>query len=352
MAGFLSLSRDITEWGWYKDANTLRVFIHLLFKANWKDGEYLGHKIERGQLVTGRKELAEELGLSERNIRTAIEHLKSTNEVAIKSTNKFSIITICKYNRWTGNEVQRDQQTDQQTDQQPTNNRPTTDQQPTTIEEEKKEINKEDTIVSKKAAEASLADKPLWKTSYEEYKRLFLEAKESLLADREFKEKQYSYYPNIDYEKSLDKSLDYWLDESTWKKVSRERAKTIRPKERITKNFDKNRIYKPFNGKSADVSYPKSVDDVKSEDINSTWDYFLFWAEKNNVHELYTKMNCGFPENDAQYQRLLKHTVGGARGFAYVVLVFVRDGWKGYEDDRGFMWIYSNYIKANGLYTE
>ena len=143
MAGFLNLSRDITEWGWYKDTNTFRVFMHLLFKANWKDGEYLGHKIERGQLVTGRKELAEELGLSERNIRTAIEHLKSTNEVAIKSTNKFSIITICKYNRWIGNEVQSDHQNDQQNDQQPTNNRPATDQQPTTSNNNNKEINKE-----------------------------------------------------------------------------------------------------------------------------------------------------------------------------------------------------------------
>jgi predicted DNA-binding protein len=86
--------------------------------------------------------------------------------------------------------------------------------------------------------------KPLWKESYEEWKRLFLEAKDLLLNDSEFKSKQESYYPNIDYEKSIEKGMDYWLDEDTWKKVARERTQTIKAKERLKKNFDKNRIYK------------------------------------------------------------------------------------------------------------
>ena len=131
MGGHIRLSRDITEWGWYKDSCTLRVFFHLLMKANWKDGEYMGHKIERGSLVTGRKQLALELGLSERNIRTAIDHLKTTNELTIKTTNKFSIITLCKYERWVGEEISTDQQSGQQSDQQQTSKRPTSDQQVT-----------------------------------------------------------------------------------------------------------------------------------------------------------------------------------------------------------------------------
>ena len=90
MNGHLSLSRDITEWGWYKDPCTFRVFFHLLMKANWKEGEYMGYKIGRGSLVAGRKQLALELDLSEQNVRTAINHLKSTNKLTIKVTNKFS----------------------------------------------------------------------------------------------------------------------------------------------------------------------------------------------------------------------------------------------------------------------
>lgn len=139
MGGHIRLSRDITEWGWYKDSYTFRVFFHLLMKANWKEGEYMGHKVGRGSLVTGRKQLAFELDLSEQNIRTAINHLKSTNELTIKTTNRFSIITICKYERWAGEEIIINQQTNQQL----TNNQPTTNQQLTTIEENNKEINKE-----------------------------------------------------------------------------------------------------------------------------------------------------------------------------------------------------------------
>ena len=143
MASYVKLSRDVLNWGWYKDPNTFRVFIHLIMNANWKDGEYMGHKVERGSLVTGRKQLALELDLSERNIRTAINHLKSANELTIKTTNKYSIITICQYERWTEKEETTDQQNDQQNDQQPTNSRPASDQQVTTIEEIKKEIKKE-----------------------------------------------------------------------------------------------------------------------------------------------------------------------------------------------------------------
>jgi len=50
-----------------------------------------------GQLITGRKVLAEELQLSEREIRTAFTKLKTTNELSVNTTNKFSIVTV---NRW------------------------------------------------------------------------------------------------------------------------------------------------------------------------------------------------------------------------------------------------------------
>lgn len=44
---YIKLSRNLLDWGWYKDANTSRVFLHCLLKANWKDGEYYGVRIPR-----------------------------------------------------------------------------------------------------------------------------------------------------------------------------------------------------------------------------------------------------------------------------------------------------------------
>ena len=121
--GFIKLNRNMLGWRWYHDLNTFKVFIHLLFKANYKDGEFENHTIKRGQLVTGRKALSKELEMSERQVRTALEHLKSTNEITITRTSKYSIITINSYNKY--------QDVDQRIDQQPTNNRPASDQQAT-----------------------------------------------------------------------------------------------------------------------------------------------------------------------------------------------------------------------------
>ncbi len=76
----------------------MRVFLHLILQANYKATEWRGETILRGQLLTGRKQLSKELKLSEKQIRVALNHLKTTSEVAIKTTNRYSIITICNYN--------------------------------------------------------------------------------------------------------------------------------------------------------------------------------------------------------------------------------------------------------------
>ena len=92
--GYIKLHRKLLNWGWYKDQNTKAVFLHLLLTANYAESEYMGVKIHPGQTVIGRKSLAKTLGLSEKNIRTALNHLKETKEITIISTNKFSIATI------------------------------------------------------------------------------------------------------------------------------------------------------------------------------------------------------------------------------------------------------------------
>lgn len=126
---WIKLFSKFMNWEWYKDSNTKGVFIHCLLKANWKDGKFEGKVIKRGSFVTGRKKLAEELELSEQQVRTALKHLISTNEITIATTNKYSVITIVNYELY--------QQVNQQTNQQLTNNQPTTNQQLTTIEEYK-----------------------------------------------------------------------------------------------------------------------------------------------------------------------------------------------------------------------
>ena len=33
--GFVAFPRGLTDWEWYTDANTARVYFHLLLSANW-----------------------------------------------------------------------------------------------------------------------------------------------------------------------------------------------------------------------------------------------------------------------------------------------------------------------------
>lgn len=134
--GFIKLYRSILNWEWWNDDKTFRVFIYLLLNANWEDTRYRGHKIPKGSLVYGRKKLAKSLGMSEQSVRTSLEHLKSTNEITIKPTNKFSIITIVNWEKFQGQTQQTNQQTNQQI-----NQRLTTYKEYKEYKEEKKKPN-------------------------------------------------------------------------------------------------------------------------------------------------------------------------------------------------------------------
>ena len=96
--GWIKLHRKMINWEWIGDYKVLALFIHLLLKANHEDKQWKGITIRRGQLVTGRNKLSKDTGLSVQNIRTALAKLKSTNEVTIKSTSAYSILTLNKYN--------------------------------------------------------------------------------------------------------------------------------------------------------------------------------------------------------------------------------------------------------------
>ena len=141
-SGFIVINRKMLEWEWYQDANTFRLFFHLIMKANWKDGRFLGHAVPRGSLVSSIGHLAEDLNLSVRNVRTSLEHLKSTGEIEIKTTNRFSLITVINYRLYQDKDSEStiNRQT---TDKQLTINRQTTDKQLTTIEQRNKETKKQ-----------------------------------------------------------------------------------------------------------------------------------------------------------------------------------------------------------------
>ena len=97
MEGFVKLPRKLLNWGWHYDPNTLALYIILLLKAQWGDFCYKNVELKRGQLVTTVAELCQESGLSTRQTRTALDRMKSTGKITIRTTSRFSIITLLEY---------------------------------------------------------------------------------------------------------------------------------------------------------------------------------------------------------------------------------------------------------------
>ncbi len=156
--GFIRLPRSILRWRWYKNPNTLKVYLHLLLSANYTDSDYEGVHLCRGQLITGRESLARDTGLTPQQVRTALDHLKATNDITVKATRKYSIITVNSYDEAqesaspSPNPSPRSS-TETSTNHQPTSNQPPTNHQPTINQQvtnnqphkkkEKKEIKQE-----------------------------------------------------------------------------------------------------------------------------------------------------------------------------------------------------------------
>lgn len=111
---YIKLDRNILAWEWYTDQITKSVFIHLLLTANIKESRFSGRVIRRGELVTSYKVLAKELKFTESQIRTALNHLKKTGEVAVKTTNKYSIITVLNYDKYQSSITGRSQASNKQ----------------------------------------------------------------------------------------------------------------------------------------------------------------------------------------------------------------------------------------------
>jgi hypothetical protein len=136
MEGWIKLHRKLLNWEWYSTPNMVHLFIYLLLSANHQNKKWQGVDIQRGQLMAGRNKISAKTGISVQSVRTCLANLQSTNEMTIKSTKQYSIITICKYEDYQINEKECNQVINQVSNQQ-------TNQRVTTNKNDKEEKNKE-----------------------------------------------------------------------------------------------------------------------------------------------------------------------------------------------------------------
>ncbi len=124
MNGYVKLWRSFDMWGWRRNPNAVTVFLYCLTHARHEPGQYQGIELQPGQLVTGRDAISRVTGLTTQSVRTALKNLQKTGEITIKTTNKFSIVTVVNWAKY--------QTPDTTTNQQLTNKQPATNQQLTT----------------------------------------------------------------------------------------------------------------------------------------------------------------------------------------------------------------------------
>lgn len=100
---FIKLDRNILRWRWYKDSYTYHVFTYLITVANAYDEPFEDIVVRRGQRVTSYQTISNDTGISVKSVRTAIEHLKRSGEVASQRYPKYQVITVLNYDRYQGN---------------------------------------------------------------------------------------------------------------------------------------------------------------------------------------------------------------------------------------------------------
>lgn len=116
--GWIKLHRSITDWEWFADADTLKLFLYLLLTANYEEKKWKGITIQRGQVVISTEDLAQRLKSTRQKIRTQLKRLETSGTIALQATNKFTLVTICNYDNYQESSTAEQPTDNQQSNQQ------------------------------------------------------------------------------------------------------------------------------------------------------------------------------------------------------------------------------------------
>ena len=139
--GYFKVYRKIIEDPIFFTDYGFRTWIYCLAKANHKDSIIslnVGKgqrviRVPKGSFVFGRKKAEAETGIDGSSIYRWIKKLEDDGYISIESNNQYSIITICNWESYQGENNNGEQLMSSQraTNEQPTSNRRATDEQPT-----------------------------------------------------------------------------------------------------------------------------------------------------------------------------------------------------------------------------
>ena len=97
---FVKVDRNILKWRWFQNPNTLAVWLWLILSANIEDHDFMKDTIHRGEVATSRRRIMTDTGLSEQQVRTALNHLKATGEITVRHGANYQVITLVCYDQY------------------------------------------------------------------------------------------------------------------------------------------------------------------------------------------------------------------------------------------------------------
>lgn len=159
MEGWIKIHRKILENPIIcKDSDYLAVWIYLLLNATHKEipALFKGKKIilQKGQLITGRKSMSNQLKISESKIYRIINDFKSEQQIEQQTSNQNSLISILNWDKY----QQIEQQNEQQNEQQMNNERTTNEQRVNTNKNDKNVKNDKNNVKEKNTKRKTFED--------------------------------------------------------------------------------------------------------------------------------------------------------------------------------------------------
>ena len=98
--GFIVIDRKMLEWKYHDNPLAFALWIHVLLKANWKDGWFHGRLVERGSFITSVGALAKETGIHTNTVRKYLKQFEKDEQILLNPTNKFTLITVINYAKY------------------------------------------------------------------------------------------------------------------------------------------------------------------------------------------------------------------------------------------------------------
>lgn len=191
MHGFIKLRRRLLSNPCVMQSSAhLAVWVYLLLSANFADCDtrFGGRRVrlKAGQLITGRRRLAEALHLSESKVQRILDRFEAEQQISQCTTPSGRLITICNWARYQGYSPEKPQATD--------NDRTASEQQTDTVIRKEEEKEEKETGENARAREAVFGSFGLVRLTPEEHEALLKRLGAEAMAD-------------------YIERLDYWLAE-------------------------------------------------------------------------------------------------------------------------------------------